>query len=53
MPTRNISIPAEVDARLRTLTREEMPSFSKLVTRLLTRELDRIDAARERRAKSA
>jgi hypothetical protein len=48
--TRNVSLPEEVDARLKTLTREEMPNFSKLVSRLLTRELDRLDTARARKA---
>jgi predicted CopG family antitoxin len=53
MTTRNISIPDEVDARLRALSREEMPSFSGLITRLLVRELDRLDAARARRAQKS
>lgn len=50
MTTRNISIPDDVDARVRALSREEMPSFSGLVTRLLVRELDRVDAVRARKA---
>ena len=47
--TRNVSIPEEVAERLRKLTREEMPSLSRMVTRLLERELDRLDAARARK----
>jgi len=46
MATRNISIPDDVDARLRRLTREEMPTLSQLVTRLLVKELDRLDKTR-------
>ena len=46
--TRNISIPPELDARVRKLSHEEMPTFSKLVTDALTRELDRLDRVRTR-----
>ena len=49
--TKNISLPPDVVERLQHLTREEMPSLSALVTKLLTRELDEIDAARARRQK--
>lgn len=46
--TKNISLQPETLARLKKLTREEMPTLSGLVQRLLDRELDRIEKARER-----
>jgi predicted CopG family antitoxin len=50
MATKNVNLRDETIARLKGLTREEMPSLSALVDRLLTRELDRLDAARERKS---
>lgn len=46
---RTISIPTELAERLNATPRSELPNVSKLVTRLLNRELDRLDAARARR----
>jgi hypothetical protein len=47
--TKSFSLPAELVERMSTYSRLEVPNWSGLVTRLLTRELDRLDAARARK----
>ena len=48
MPAKNISLTDETIARVKRLDREQMPSLSALVERLLVAELDRIEAAARR-----
>lgn len=50
MATKNVSLSDQTLARVKKLDREQMPSFSALVERLLVRELDRLDAASAREA---
>lgn len=50
MITRSISLPDELDARLRALSREDLPSLSALVARLLDKELKRREKAVEKAA---
>jgi predicted DNA-binding protein len=44
--TKNISLPDEVDTRLRALTREEAPSVSAFITTAVQRELERVERNR-------
>lgn len=47
--SRTISLPEELADRIDAYPRSALPNLSALVTKLLTRELDRMDAARARR----
>ncbi len=47
MPKRTISIPDELDARIRRCSRQELPNLSQLITKLLSREITRIESRRE------
>lgn len=49
MTTRSISLPDALDARLRRMSRDELPNVSQLIAQLLVKELDRRDAARARK----
>lgn len=49
MANRTISIPDELDARVRALPRAELPSLSKLLATLLERELNRREKVAKRR----
>ena len=51
--SKTISLPEELADRVDAYPRSELPNLSKLVARLLARELDRMDAARERKASNA
>ena len=48
--SKTVSLPKELADRLDAYPRNELPNLSALVTRLLTRELDRMDAARARKS---
>lgn len=47
--SKTISLPVELADRIDAYSRTELPSLSALVAKLLTRELDRLDAARARK----
>jgi metal-responsive CopG/Arc/MetJ family transcriptional regulator len=48
--SRTISLPEELADRIDAMPRAELPNLSQLVAKLLTRELDRRDAVRARKA---
>lgn len=51
--SKTFSLPSELADRLDSYPRSELPNLSKLIVRLLTRELDRLDAARARQAEKS
>lgn len=51
--SKTISLPAELADRVDSYPRSELPNLSKLVARLLTRELDRLDKVRAREKANA
>lgn len=51
--SKTISLPQELADRVDAYPRAELPNLSKLITKLLAKELDRMDAARARRKAQA
>lgn len=47
MASRTVTVPDELDERIKACTRAELPNLSKLISKLLERELTRIEARRK------